>query len=60
MKLQKRIQWILCSVSLVVLVIGVMYAAIFRQDNPKTLKNFLPVQTPETMIKHAVLQELSQ
>ncbi|PGA90703.1 peptidoglycan DD-metalloendopeptidase family protein [Bacillus toyonensis] len=60
MKLQKRTRWILFSVSLVLLVIGVVYATVFRQDNPKTMKNALPVQTPETTIKHAVLQELSQ
>ncbi|MGX5634121.1 hypothetical protein [Bacillus thuringiensis] len=60
MKLQKRSRWILFGVFLVVLLIGVLYASILRQDNPKPMKNALPVQTPETLIKHAALQELSQ
>ncbi|MDA2639423.1 peptidase M23, partial [Bacillus cereus] len=60
MKLQKRSRWILFGVFLVLLLIGVVYASILRQDNPKPMKNALPVQTPETSIKHAVLQVLSQ
>ncbi|MBG9512458.1 peptidase M23 [Bacillus thuringiensis] len=63
MNLQKRTRWILCSVSLVLLLIGLVYAIVLQQSNPKTLKNAPPappVQTPKTAIKHAVLQELSQ
>ncbi|WP_080497236.1 peptidoglycan DD-metalloendopeptidase family protein [Bacillus cereus] len=60
MKLQKRFRWILLGVSLVLLIIGVVYVTVFRQDNSKVMKNALPVQTPETSIKHAVLQELLQ
>jgi len=60
MRLQKRFRWILFGVFLVLLLIGVGYSSILRPDNPKPMKNALPVQTPETSIKHAVLQELSQ
>ncbi|EKS8367178.1 peptidoglycan DD-metalloendopeptidase family protein [Bacillus thuringiensis] len=63
MNLQKRTRWILCSVSLVLLLIGLVYVTVLQQSNPKTLKNAPPappVQTPKTSIKHAVLQELSQ
>ncbi|AOM14678.1 peptidoglycan DD-metalloendopeptidase family protein [Bacillus thuringiensis] len=60
MKLQKKSRWILFGVFLVLLLIGVGYSSILRKDNPKPMKNALPVQTPETSIKHAVLQELSQ
>ncbi|MGE6964095.1 peptidoglycan DD-metalloendopeptidase family protein [Bacillus thuringiensis] len=60
MRLQKRSRWILFGIFLVLLLIGVVYASIVLQDNPKPMKNALPIQTPETIIKHAVLQELSQ
>ncbi|MGR5992929.1 hypothetical protein ACT7C6_35830 [Bacillus paranthracis] len=60
MRFQKRFRWILFGVFLVLLLIGMMYASILRKENPKPMKNALPVQTPETSIKHAVLQELSQ
>ncbi|MBG9613503.1 hypothetical protein [Bacillus cereus] len=58
MKLQKRSRWILFGVFLVLL-IGAVYALILRKNNPKSMKDALPVHTPETSIKHAVLQELS-
>lgn len=60
MKLQKKSRWILFGVFLVLLLIGVGYTSLLRQDNSKQMKNALPVQIPETSIKHAVLQELSQ
>lgn len=60
MRLQKKSRWILWVGFLVLLLIGVGYTSILRPDNPKSMKNSLLVQTPETTIKHAVLQELSQ
>lgn len=60
MKLQGKSQWILFGVFLVLLIKRVMYTTVFRQDKPRAMKNALPVQTPENMIKHVILQELLQ
>ncbi|MEK4677609.1 MULTISPECIES: peptidoglycan DD-metalloendopeptidase family protein [Bacillus] len=59
MRLQKKSRWILFGIFLILLLLGVVYASILRQDHPKSMKKALPVQTPEISIKHAVLQELS-
>ena len=60
MKLHKRARWILFGVCVLLLITGVVDAAVFRQTNPKPLNNATLIPAPETAIKDAVLQELSQ
>jgi len=60
MKLHKRARWILFGVCVLLLITGVVDAAVFRQTNPKPLNNAALIPAPETAIKDAVLQELSQ
>ncbi|OPA10800.1 peptidoglycan DD-metalloendopeptidase family protein [Bacillus cereus] len=60
MKLQKGTRWILFSVCLVLLIMGMVYTTVLRKNNPPLKENVLPLQTPKNAIKEAVLQELSQ
>ncbi|PGY57577.1 peptidoglycan DD-metalloendopeptidase family protein [Bacillus thuringiensis] len=60
MNLKQRAHWILFCLFMMLLIIGVVFSSISRQNNPKPVKQTLPVYTPKNSIKGAVLQELSR